>query len=260
MTVILGLIFGIIFTTMHAYADDSQFIPWSENRKLVWGDFNGVAHEYPKEYKRQDPHHIAFTWGEPRLLNFHHIKAESIICQYQITNVDVLGFFNKNQSWTTDQARFNPTTLIHEQGHFDIIEIYARKIKSDLLFKVVECPDKKYNATLIDAEIRKMASTIGKETQKMHDQYDDELGRGSATQQDWDMRIKRELSIHPIIQSSPDNSISEMTTTVGPEKATCKFGWKVMKKNSDHSLVCLTPAASSVLEKRGWGKIWEYSP
>lgn len=241
-----------------AYADDSSYVVWSKNHKLTWNDFKGTPHTYPKEYKRSSYDDTAFTWGYPRLDYFHPVKTNSNICQYQINNITATGLFDKNQSWATDEARSNPATLIHEQGHFNIIQIYAQKIESDLLYKVMECPNGKYNTTSIDSEIRQMAHDIGVNAQKMHDRYDDELRKKITTQQDWNMKIELELTKFTQFYPAPGNTIPKMTTTVGSESSTCKFGWTIMKKNSDHSLTCVTPAASSVLEARGWGKVWEY--
>ncbi len=252
MKIILGLIIFAVFTTLSAYADDSQFIPWSENSKLVWNDFNGTAHVFPKEYLRPDPNAIAFTWGNPKLVDFNYELVPSIKCQYQITSVHAVGFFDKKQSWTTEQAKLIPITLIHEQGHFDIIEVYARKIESGLLFKVVECPNEGFNKPIINSTINANAEAIAKETQKMHDEYDAGIKSKSSSQQEWNSRIASDLQKYQVKSTSRN-----ITVGIGSEKTDCFIGWKIMQKNSNDKLYCVTPTTSLFLEKRGWGKTME---
>ena len=252
-------IVGIILGISHAYADDSNFIPWSENQKLTWNDFLGTPGEYPPTYERPDPSDIAFTWGEPKLVDFGYYIVNSNICQYQIIHVDTLGYFDKNQSWTTEEAKEDPNVLNHEQGHFDIIEVYARKIESRLLLKIFECPDRIYDEALIDKEIKQKVFDIADQTQERHDEYDEDIKRsGGDLQDDWDRQIRSDLDHYQVYQNKfSSDDIPTIVVGYGSEEIECKHGWQVMTKHSNDKLVCVTPATALVLEERDWGKIIE---
>jgi len=260
----LGMILAFVFVGINqGYAN--EFIPWSEDQKLTVYDFLGTAGEYPESYERPDPRNKAFTWGSVVPKNYDSEKASSIICQYQITQIESYGRFHKKQSWVREEVKSDPNVLNHEQGHFDIMEVYARKTESALLLKIFECPDGIYNESVIKREIRKLADGIGKKVQEMHDRYDDETDKGSnlAKQRSWDGKINSALWRYH--QTTTDYSLDEKprpktTIGVGNELVTCKMGWKVVEKHSTGKLFCVTPAVASVLEEREWGRVVEVIP
>lgn len=259
MKLISLTIFIIFLWLFPVYADDSNFIPWSEERKLEWGDFLGTPREYPTSYEHPDPEDIAFTWGPPKLDDFDYHIVNSHICQYQIIHVDAVGYFDKKQSWTTDEAKEDPNALNHEQGHFDIIEVYARQIESKLLLKIFECPDGVYDKALIDKEIRQKALDIGNKAQERHDEYDEDIKKTRGNSQVfWDKEIRRDLGRYKVYQNNfSSNDIPTMTVGYSHEQIECNQGWNVMAKHSNDKMVCVTPATALVLEERGWGKTIE---
>ena len=242
----------------HVYADEPEFIPWAEEEKLTWDDFLGIPYEYPQTYERPDPGDIAFTWGYPKLASYDFKKVNSALCQFQITSVDSVGLFDMNQSWTTEEAKKDSDVLNHEQGHFDIFEISARKTESNMLFKIFECPAGFYDEPLIHNDIRKKVSDIGNRHQEIHDEYDLETdkGRDETNQRFWDSKIRIELKQYQLDKTDfSSDSIPKYVHETNGMQIQCTHGWKTMEKSSNGKLACITPAVASELVKRGWGKI-----
>src|SRR5690348_5350311 len=96
------------FTTDPA-ADSKNIIVWNEYRPLTWEDFQGKRSE--------DAAGDAGTVVQ--------IKAKPYMVKDQV-KYDVAAVFVKNKSWSDAQTK---ELLAHEQLHFDIAELYARKIR-----------------------------------------------------------------------------------------------------------------------------------
>jgi hypothetical protein len=253
----LGSIIGLILLgTIQSYSD--VFIPWSEDRKLTGDDFLGTPGVYPENFGRQKLDDRAYTWGEPKLQSYDFEKVTSVICQYQITKINSIGMFNRNQSWIKEEVSKDPDVLNHEQGHFDILEIYARKMESDLLFKIIKCPTGVFDRPLIDNEIRMLAFDLGSKNQEMHDEYDSEIGKNNSKQSYWDSKFQADLMKYYIEDTdySGDNKpIPKTTFDTKTSSIDCESGWMPIQKNSNNKLACVTPAVAEKLEEIGWGKM-----
>lgn len=91
--------------------ENDSIIIWNSNRKICWKDFElEVAKEWDAE------HHAA-------------VSSQVIIRPKVVSNCKELKFiaiFEKKQSWVA----FKTTNLLkHEQLHFDIVELFARKMR-----------------------------------------------------------------------------------------------------------------------------------
>lgn len=87
---------------------------WSERRTLSWDDFRGAPDAGTKK----------------AALTTYEIQARAS-CQdgRRVFRVSVL--FLPDQSWILPKQRL-PRTLVHEQGHFDLGEVTARKLRAAL--------------------------------------------------------------------------------------------------------------------------------
>jgi hypothetical protein len=147
-------------------------IEWSSDRKLTWSDFK----------------------GEPDLVNFPDALAltnsgfgyESGINMFKEGKVFVQSVFNTQQSWFLPEGK-NDYVLRHEQIHFDITEIYSRKLRKEL-------SDAKITSDNI-TRAKPIFDRIFNELQKRQDQYDSETQRGNEkeTQENWEAIVKIEL-------------------------------------------------------------------
>ncbi len=90
----------------------SPSIPWSEARKLSWSDFK----------------------ARPDAASANAAMTNSIInieFNFDDTSLDytISCRFDKNRSWVKVRT---VSVLEHEQGHFDIAEIYARVLAKEM--------------------------------------------------------------------------------------------------------------------------------
>jgi hypothetical protein len=93
----------------HRDPGNNHQIPWNESRRLQWEDFMGKP-AGPKVNAALTTARINFSFGYGNRERLHY-------------NISCL--FEKDQSWVRVK---NDWILQHEQGHFDLSEIYARKL------------------------------------------------------------------------------------------------------------------------------------
>lgn len=142
---------------------------WTCHRKLIWEDFQGK----PKE----DPiNTIAVTQCIVKITDVYWIKNN-------IPTYKLKCYFSKNKSWTIVQDN---ETLKHEQVHFDIWELVARKIRkaflqlNDLLESDTKVYEEKYYKLI----------KYGNEFQN---QYDSESYFNDKNQNEWAIKVTKEL-------------------------------------------------------------------
>jgi len=253
MKLILTLLIIFLGTNL-AFAD--KYIQWSDDLNFTWNNFQGEIGRYPDEDREPSENELAFTWGYSKLLNYNFTKIDSSICQVQITDINTIGVFDTESSWVQEDQKSNQKLLNHEHRHFDIIEIFARQIETQLLFRIIECPNGFYDEPQIHNKIRLLASDIGNTQQKMHDIYDTEIKNGISTQDSWDKKIGASLvqdDFIPLFHKELP-PIMQLKNGIKSEDVKCTEGWILLKNSSDKP-ICVTPAASKILEKRGWTQI-----
>src|SRR5690606_34314099 len=91
-----------------------------------------------------------------------------------------------SESWTKD--RTNADLLAHEQAHFDITELHARKLR--LAFSLL--PD---GCVLNSEQISDLVNPIYAESDKMQTDYDKTTRHGldKAAQEQWEILISESL-------------------------------------------------------------------
>ena len=99
---------------------------------------------------------------------------------------EVNAYFYPNESWYRPKL-CNENTLAHEQLHFDITEIFARKMR-DKLQRTSFSDD-------VKAEVRKIYNDILKELQEYQERYDWEtnFSRNREKQAEWNQKIAETL-------------------------------------------------------------------
>ncbi len=156
-------------------------ISWSEHRKLTWDDFK----------------------GEPDLVNFPNALAvtnsgmsyESERQLFSNGKVFIQSMFNTYQSWVLPEGR-TEYVLRHEQIHFDLTEIYTRKLRKAF---------QDANITSTDAyKAREIFDKISSELSMKQDQYDAETIRGERTdiQEKWEAIVVIELAKYQLYKSN----------------------------------------------------------
>lgn len=143
-------------------------IKWSETRKLDWSDFKA----------KPDPAsaNAAMTNSIINIeFNFDDNSLDyTISCR-----------FDKNRSWV--KVRTVPV-LQHEQGHFDIAEIYARKLAKEM-------SGYKFNPATVKDDVNNIYDRIMKVYQQEQQQYDQQtdFSRNREKQAEWLTRIAADL-------------------------------------------------------------------
>lgn len=146
----------------------NEVIVWNEYRPLTWNDFKGK--------RTEDAAGDAGTVVQ--------IKAKPYMVKKQV-KYDVSAVFLINKSWADAQSK---ELLAHEQLHFDLAELYARKIRKvvDELSAAGEDDVKIYNRA-----IQKLLH----ESNEIDIQYDLETLHGAMLkkQAEWTKKVKAEL-------------------------------------------------------------------
>jgi len=161
---------------------NAQSVKWNPNRPLKWSDFAGVVDE--------SIHQDAFTHCTTKY-TCHWTRRNN---HYQF-NFTLNSGFDSQSSWCR-KGKQTDLLLKHEQLHFDIHELYTRKIF--IALNQGTYTDNYKNE--IETIFRKML----KECQAVQDRYDDETdhSRIRDKQLEWEARIKAELIKAPLYVSS----------------------------------------------------------
>ena len=147
-----------------------KFLAWNETKPLQWDDFYGKVNDTS------------------------HFEAESfaeVTYSYRFKNsydfdFNVKAIFNRKTSWIKDGYKSEPL-LKHEQVHFDIAELYARKLKPAFY---------RYSySSNFEQEILDIFNQMKTEYHQMQKQYDEETNHSTiaAKQKAWEIFIKDEL-------------------------------------------------------------------
>lgn len=152
--------------------------PLGKTDKIFWDQMNTLNWGYFKVKPSDNAEHAAQS----------NIGI-STSCSYNLNGavISIRGSFNRSNSWVKDDCK-NAYILNHEQRHFDITEIYARKFRKEL----GETPMtfKNFNATFTA-----LYAKIVAEHNSYQDLYDNESNHSidEAKQIAWDNRIDAEL-------------------------------------------------------------------
>lgn len=147
---------------------EEDFIKWNENRKLTWDDFKAPPMQMGSTAAMTTTH-LGFSY------NIANGKVTyKIDCQFQ-----------KNRSWGLVK---NDWILKHEQGHFDIAEIFARKLNKGV-------SDYQFNTATFQKDLDGIYRAVINEKEKFQQQYDDETdhSRNKPKQEEWFKKIEIEL-------------------------------------------------------------------
>lgn len=109
-----------------------QKITWKEGEKLNWSNFKSAVN------KKNNSDVVAYThcgW------QYSVVKSTNPQAGVEIV---IETIFNEWKSWK-DVKRINDYVLLHEQKHFDIAEVYARKLRKEVAEKIKTSGDYERN-------------------------------------------------------------------------------------------------------------------
>lgn len=149
--------------------ESEEFIYWSEDYKLKWTDFDMLAERFSE--------HAAFSvTGFESEYEFTGQQFEAVIKT----------FFNKSQSWSKS---WTSTLLLHEQGHFDLAEVYGRKFRKEVKAKME-------TGSLTPEKFEEINDQIVEALEEAQKQYDEatNLSMDYRSQLEWTNRILEQLN------------------------------------------------------------------
>jgi predicted AlkP superfamily phosphohydrolase/phosphomutase len=168
MTYFLPGILTILLHVCHVNQNDN-LIDWSTNRRLTWGDFQAEPPKTPTAAA------LTSTTIKVDFGYFNETLTYHIHCR-----------FDKSSSWGRVK---NDYVLSHEQGHFDIAEIFARKLNEALGKYRPESQN-------IPKDVNKIYQDMMKKYYERQDEYDKEtnFSMDKKKQEEWLKIIENELT------------------------------------------------------------------
>ncbi len=171
------LFITLIICSQQLIGQNDSIIFWDEDNKLTKSDFKGSVIDSIKTKQ------FGIT---PTAVSFIGL---SIIYKHVQGNlqVSIKSYFDRNKSFYRDSI--GKSTLDHEQCHFDISELYVRKMRkkiSNLKRKNIYT-EKAFNAVI---------DSLNVERYKYNDKFDFDTFYGSieSVQNEWIERIQSELN------------------------------------------------------------------
>lgn len=164
------LIAFICSFTLRLFGQENAIV-WNETQPLQWFDFAGPINDSSR---------------------FDAESFAEVKYNYQFNNArdfyfDVFANFNKNISWCKKEYR-TQALLKHEQIHFDIAALYAKKLK--------EAFNNYHYSKDYKKEILQIFNQKRTEYHFMQQQYDEETNHSlnKVRQKDWEKFITEELN------------------------------------------------------------------
>lgn len=151
--------------------ENAKRIEWT-GKRLTWDDFIGKINPHSEGIAS------TYSYMDMNLLPANTDSAE----------IELVAVFSKTKSWVAYKEK---TVLKHENGHFDITELWTRKLRK----KIMETT---FTAARYKEELNKLYVEFDDKMDAYHDKYDDETenSMNSAGQKAWEAKIKQKLDEH----------------------------------------------------------------
>ncbi len=161
----------ILFHTSSVAAQPYDTLQWRPSRTLSWNDFKGRAEKFSEDDAlTKSSIVVSFEFARPGHINY-----------------EIRAVFHYYGSWAKDYAK-TERLLLHEQTHFNITELFARKIRKEL--SETDYVPGKFKSTL--DEIYSKYETEWKAYQRVYDKQTNQ-GVNTKAQKEWDNKVLDEL-------------------------------------------------------------------
>ncbi|MHA6279935.1 DUF922 domain-containing protein [Salinimicrobium sp. CAU 1759] len=153
---------------------DEERVGWKDNA-LTWKDFKATP-DPTSPFSANTASGISYGWS---------MKGSATGKEY---SYEVSSFFIPGKSWVKDGSA-SPNLLAHEQLHFDITELFARKLRKALAEFDFD------NSRNLKADLQALYKNAEQERALMQQQFDVETrhSMNEAAQLEWQKYIKEEL-------------------------------------------------------------------
>jgi hypothetical protein len=169
----------ILFISSSLSFSQKKDIKWLENSRLTWQNFKGIPEE-KSEGKAKTTYQIEIVPANVQIDEFGNI--------INYKKIHTIALFKTEKSWSKEKKE-DSYLLKHEQLHFDIAELFCRKI--NLKFRELQSNNIKNFDTYQNAY-----SSLWNECRKYQKEYDFETYHGffKDTNNEWILKIKSELN------------------------------------------------------------------
>lgn len=173
---ILFLIVPIVFPFLLVAQASSDTIIWG-TKQLVWSDFKAN----PDTAVFNQNHHATTLWK--LRYQYKPLKNRTQLIIY------VEAWFDARKSWVRKRFKNDQQLLQHEQAHFDLAELLARRFRKKLA-------EQKFTATNYYTAIDAVFNPLLTAAYQQQTQYDRETnyGEDKAAQQQWQQKIAAALN------------------------------------------------------------------
>lgn len=149
---IIVILFIVLFSYNSFSQEQEEKIKWQENKPLSWDDFKASPDE-TNSYSANTNSGISYAW------NYSTASGKPVL------QFEVYSNFYPQRSWVKD-IEDEDYLLAHEQLHFDISELHARKLRKAL--------DEYEIGRNIRQDLKRIYNTIDAERSAMQDKFDKE--------------------------------------------------------------------------------------
>ena len=162
--------------TIDAQIAKDQGMPWTARRLLTWADFKGKP--------RVETGPVA---AETAYALIHGATCKGSTFEFR-----VVAAFRPGDSWVRPTMLRTPAdsarALKHEQTHFDLTEVHARRMRRYYSELMAPC-------RISTGDLAGAAERIGRDEKAAQAQYDDETGNGRtpAQQARWEKDVASQL-------------------------------------------------------------------
>lgn len=172
MKYVIVFLFALSFC--YGQKDSKETMSWNANTPIVWKDFKGKPNSN-SDAAAQTASGISF--------GFSIGKTGGRITDFT-TTVECL--FYPSESWYKPNVA-SPHILKHEQVHFDITELHARKFRQHITSVKP--------STRLKEQLNALYKSISKDSYLMQKKYDEETNHSINKQQQaaWNIFIAKEL-------------------------------------------------------------------
>jgi len=169
---ILIFLFGIASLYSFKTIQKEDKVIWKNSQALVWQNFKSQSDNGSK----------LSALSACKITTKNSVRDDTDSIEFIIES-----YFVSNESWVKSSEK-NDYLLKHEQGHFDINEIYARRIREEL---------KKIKFTLgnLNVVFKNIVAKHFKELNATQELYDSETShsKDKKKQEGWNIKISNQL-------------------------------------------------------------------
>ncbi|MBT8295891.1 MAG: DUF922 domain-containing protein [Gramella sp.] len=168
-----SLLFLFFLCISFGYAQELEKIQWQKSRPLTWEDFKAEP-DTSNTFSANTNSGISYSW------NYSTASGEPVLKHEVYTN------FYPERSWVKD-IQDEEYLLAHEQLHFDISELHARRLRKALAQYEI--------GRNIRQDLKKIYNSIEAERSSMQHQFDRETSHSENIEAEYKWRkfIQQEL-------------------------------------------------------------------